>query len=103
MRQHLKSCQAVIIDLRGNCGGVMDAATEIAAYFLPYGKFIAQFASADGTVRCATSANRRPELQTALCILVDGITASASELLAAALEEHGQAVVWGGRTFGKVR
>jgi carboxyl-terminal processing protease len=102
MQHELSACQAIIIDLRGNCGGMVGTAADIAASFLPYGTVISRLTRADGTMHNLKSLNRLPNMHTALCIVVDGKTASASEALAAALADHGRAVVWGRPTFGKV-
>lgn len=93
----------LIIDLRGNPGGYLDVAVNIASWFVDEGKVIV---SEDfGT-------NRKPVIYRShgpklfsdkleLVVLVDDGSASASEILAGALKEHGIATVVGERTFGK--
>jgi len=93
----------MLLDLRGNPGGYLDAAVNMASWFIDEGKVIVSEDFAD---------NRKPNVfrshgpkifddRLALVILVDGGSASASEILAGALREHGVATLVGERTFGK--
>ena len=102
MRTSLNNCTSLIIDLRGNSGGVVMSATDIAAYFLPRGSILTRFAMSSGVIKTMTSLNRRPNTHLPICVLVDDRTASSCEILAAALAENGRAVVWGKSTLGKV-
>jgi carboxyl-terminal processing protease len=92
--------QSLILDLRGNPGGLVDAAVHVTARFIPAGVV----ASARGQLR---SANRTFEAHHAaavtgpLVVLIDGQTASAAELVAGALKEHDRATLVGQTTFGK--
>jgi carboxyl-terminal processing protease len=97
----------LIIDLRGNPGGYLDQAWEMASFFLPLGKTV---------VTEDFGSNRDPEIMRSqgqdffkgyflknpnLLILVDGGSASASEILAGALRDHDAAKLVGSKTFGK--
>ncbi len=97
----------LILDLRGNPGGVLDAALEIADMFLD-GGVIASVKGREGArpisgirdqVYSAHSAGTLPDFP--LIVLVNGASASASEIVAGALADHDRAVVLGTRTFGK--
>ena len=97
----------LILDLRGNPGGVLDAALEIADMFLD-GGVIVSVKGREGArpvsgirdqVYTARSAGTLPDFP--LIVLVNGASASASEIVAGALADHGRAVVLGTRTFGK--
>ncbi|HSN97888.1 MAG TPA: S41 family peptidase [Candidatus Nanopelagicales bacterium] len=92
--------RAVLLDLRGCPGGDLDAALRLAEDFLPRGAHLATLVDADGD-EVPWRARRDPAWTFPLVILVDAGTASAAEVLAAALRAHGRALLAGGRTFGK--
>jgi carboxyl-terminal processing protease len=94
----------LIIDLRNNPGGYLDAAVDIASYFVPQGKIIVRENTGDVApeklYRSAGSDIILPSnLQ--MILLVNNGSASASEILAGALSEHGVAKLVGTKTFGK--
>lgn len=99
-----RGINALIIDLRNNPGGVVDAAIKIANLFLPDGEPIV-------TTKHKADAGRKDSLIIAssdsvkytypLVILVNEGTASAAEILSAALKENDRAVLVGQKTFGK--
>jgi carboxyl-terminal processing protease len=93
----------MILDLRGNPGGYLDAAVNISSWFIDEGKVIVSEDFGD---------KRKPEVYRShgpraftdklqLIVLVDGGSASASEILAGALQEHKIATLVGDQTFGK--
>jgi carboxyl-terminal processing protease len=99
---------AVVIDLRGNAGGLLSAAVEVCDLLLDDGVIVStrgrfdRAAEADGGLRDVRRATRGTVLaDVPLAVLVDGLTASAAEVVAACLQDHGRAVVVGSRTFGK--
>jgi carboxyl-terminal processing protease len=91
----------LVLDLRNNPGGVLDAAVDVADLFLDAGVIVsAQGRTADSRFR--RSAHRGDILDGAeLVVLVNHGSASASEIVAGALQDHGRAVIVGTRTFGK--
>jgi carboxyl-terminal processing protease len=92
---------SLIIDLRGNGGGIFHQAVEIGEYFLPAGAVIvSQSGRNPGDTQTWRSANQNPE-KLPVTVLVDGSTASASEILAGALQDNDRALIVGERTFGK--
>ncbi|MGH9946137.1 MAG: S41 family peptidase [Pyrinomonadaceae bacterium] len=96
-----KGMSSLIIDLRGNGGGIMDEAIKIAENFLPFGQtIVSQRGRYVSENRVWRSQNRRSETLP-LVLLVDNDTASASEILVAAMQDNDRAVVIGKRTFGK--
>jgi carboxyl-terminal processing protease len=93
--------QALILDLRNNPGGVLDAAVEVSDAFLDDGLIV----SADGRIeeaRFSMSAHPGDLLHGApLAVLVNGGSASASEIVAGALKDHHRALIMGSNTYGK--
>lgn len=94
--------RAVVIDVRGNGGGAVDAAIGVAELFLPDGAEIFSTRGRGGEVLSRYQAwGGAPFGDLPLAVLIDRDSASASELLAAALQDHGLAVVVGERSYGK--
>ena len=94
----------LILDLRGNPGGYLDAAWDMASWFLPAGKtVVTEDFGKNGAPKVYYSKGYNIFANTNLkmMILVDGGSASASEILAGALEENGVAKLVGSKTFGK--
>lgn len=91
---------ALVLDLRGNLGGVLRSATRIANRFLR-GGLIVSHEGRDTTQRYEANESEATLAGMPLAILVDKESASASEVLAAALQEHRVAVTVGMPTFGK--
>lgn len=93
----------LVLDLRGNPGGYLDAAVEMASWFLPLGETVViEDYGADEDERVHRSKGYDiTEDDWRIAILVDGGSASASEILAGALREHEKAVLIGEQTFGK--
>ncbi|MFG2909245.1 S41 family peptidase [Kitasatospora sp. NPDC048286] len=88
----------VVLDLRGNSGGLVDEAAETAGIFLDGGA-VGSYQERGGTREL--TAPPGGDQRTPLVLLVDGGTMSAAELLAGALQDRSRAVVVGSRTFGK--
>lgn len=91
----------LVLDLRNNPGGVLDSAVDVSDLFLDSGIIV----TADGRAldsRFTRSAHRGDILDgAALIVLVNGGSASASEIVAGALQDHNRATIVGTRTFGK--
>ncbi|MFT5593864.1 MAG: carboxyl-terminal processing protease [Oceanicoccus sp.] len=99
--QPLKPLSGVILDLRNNPGGVLDAAVAVSDAFLESGLIVytkGRIANADVRYE-ATIDTPAPELP--LVVLINGGSASASEIVAGALQDHGRAVIMGTQSFGK--
>ena len=93
--------QKLILDLRGNGGGVLDEATEIADEFLAGDKLIT-YTEGKHVAKKEYRCRREGQFETgALVILADEGTASASEVLTGALQDWDRATVIGRRSFGK--
>lgn len=88
----------VVLDLRSNPGGLLEQAIQVADVFLPSGVIV----STIGRRQEVESADRNnDELDYPIVILIDGDSASASEIVAGALQDHGRAIVIGQPSFGK--
>ncbi|WP_258358805.1 S41 family peptidase [Moorella sulfitireducens] len=94
-----RGARGLILDLRGNPGGYLDAALETASLFLLPGKPVVQLLGRDNKVTLLQS--RGPGQDLPVVILVDRDTASAAEVLAGALQANHAALLIGTRTYGK--
>ena len=94
--------QRLILDLRGNGGGIIDEAIQIVSYFVPKDT---EVVSTKGKIERSNSSYKTqtspifPNIP--LVVLVNGQSASASEIVAGALQDLGRATIVGERTFGK--
>ncbi|MEI6400108.1 MAG: S41 family peptidase [bacterium] len=93
----------LIIDLRGNPGGYLESAVDIASWFLPKEAVVVSedFGTKKDPVIYHSSGYNIFNENLKMIILVDGGSASASEILAGALKEQGKAKLVGTKTFGK--
>ncbi len=93
--------KSLILDLRGNGGGIVDQAVKVAEKFLPAGTLIlTQRGRSRIDNRVWKSKNTNPE-QMPLVVLVNEDTASASEIVAGAFQDDDRAMIVGEKTFGK--
>ena len=100
MSLHNQGMESLILDLRGNPGGLLTAAIAISDRFLPAGTIV----STKGRTAADNTKEQAQYAQTwkmPLVVLIDRNSASASEILAAAIQENGRGVVVGERSYGK--
>jgi len=90
----------LILDLRHNSGGLLEAAVDVSSTFLRDGVVLYE-QRAEGKEKVYPVRHRPVVFDGPLIILVDGATASASEIVAGALQDQGRAVLFGEKTFGK--
>jgi carboxyl-terminal processing protease len=90
--------QGIVLDLRNNPGGYIDQAIEVAKRFVPQGPIV-NLVSKDGKTQTYTSDSEPSPFS--LVVLVNGGSASASEILAGAIKDRNAGVLVGERTFGK--
>jgi carboxyl-terminal processing protease len=98
-----RGMRQLILDLRGNPGGLLDQAIKVAEVFLPPGEKIVEVRGRDDQIgeRVYESPdNNAPEMMP-LVILINHRTASASEVVAGALQDHSRAEIVGENSFGK--
>ena len=95
----------LIIDLRGNPGGFIDAATDMASWFLPKDAVIVRERRTPNEPEYLYLSSGHvlfnDETEPEIVVLVDKNSASASEIFAGALQDHGKATIVGEHTFGK--
>jgi carboxyl-terminal processing protease len=100
-RLQKEGAKSLVIDLRGNGGGIVDEAIEISNLFLKPGVEIASVRGREGPPQLFTSRGQPLAPTIPLVIMIDGYTASASEIVAGALQDHDRALLVGTRSFGK--
>lgn len=103
LREFIQSgASKLVLDLRGNPGGYLEVAVDMASWFLPQGKIVVSEAEKAGGGKVYRSKGYNVFAdKLRFVILVDGGSASAAEILAAALAQHGIATLVGTKTFGK--
>jgi carboxyl-terminal processing protease len=98
---HAQGMQSLVLDLRNNPGGFLDQAIRVSEKFLQRGQTILTQKGRNGLGdKTYDSSNRTPDT-TPLVILVNGNTASASEIVAGAMQDHDRALIVGQTSFGK--
>ncbi len=90
----------LVLDLRGNPGGLLDAGVDVASHFLDGGPVVIE-RQANGSQRTYNARAGGDALQAPLVVLVDNGTASAAEIVAGALQDRGRARLVGAKTYGK--
>ena len=105
LKEYTKSgTRKLVLDLRGNPGGFLQSAVSIGSYFLDAGEVIVRENFGDGSAEELYRSQGRTLGKFApeeMIVLIDGGSASASEILAGALSQHGVAILMGQTTFGK--
>ncbi len=97
-----KGARSLVLDLRGNGGGLAIEAVHIVNLFVPKGKLILQMKGKTQSANSSYTTRHEPkDLQIPLVVLVNGQSASSSEITCGALQDLDRAVVMGERTFGK--
>jgi carboxyl-terminal processing protease len=97
-----KQVKGLVLDLRGNPGGLLRSAVEVAGLFLPQGTLVVYTQGREDTERENYRTSIPPHrLDPKLVVLVNRGSASASEIVAGALQDHGRARLVGQPTFGK--
>ncbi|MGB0415485.1 MAG: S41 family peptidase [Coraliomargarita sp.] len=93
--------KALVLDLRENPGGRLDTAARVAELFLEQGQTIVTIEARRGIVEEIRAAEPDQRFEQEVVILIDNNSASASEIVAGALRDHGRAVLVGEQSFGK--
>lgn len=97
-----RQLKGFVLDLRGNGGGLMNEAVDIVNLFIPKGKAVVSMKGKAANANSMHPTTNDPvDLEIPLAILVDGNSASASEIVAGAIQDYDRGVIIGQRTFGK--
>lgn len=94
--------QNIVLDLRGNGGGLVESAVDIVGFFVPKGTEVVRTKGRDASIEKVYKTTHTPIFpDIPLAILIDGGTASASEIVSAAVQDLDRGVLIGSRSFGK--
>ncbi len=93
--------QQLVLDLRGNPGGLLDQAIKVASHFVPRNRAVVSVRSRDEENNREYKNVYYDPINQPLVVLVNGNSASASEIVAGAIQDHGRGLVVGETTFGK--
>ncbi|MCH7974051.1 MAG: S41 family peptidase [Bacteroidetes bacterium] len=97
-----KTIKSIVLDLRGNPGGLLDVAVNLCDDFLPKGNLIVTTLGREKTNENKFYSLHKPLIENAkIVVLINGASASASEIVSGALQDHDQAVIVGTKSFGK--
>lgn len=102
LKQDTPHLQGVILDLRGNGGGLMNEAVDLVNIFVKRGEMIVETKGKTASRNTKSYTTQQPaDLNIPLAVLVDGSSASSSEIVSGSLQDLDRAVVIGSRTLGK--
>jgi carboxyl-terminal processing protease len=93
--------QQLVLDLRGNPGGLLDQAIRVASHFIGRGKTVVSVRSRDANNNYEYKNTLYDPVNYPLVVLTNGNTASASEIVAGAIQDYGRGLIVGETTFGK--
>ena len=93
--------QQLVLDLRGNPGGLLDQAIKVASHFVPRNRAVVSVRGRDSDKNREYPNVFYDPVEFPLIVLVNGNSASASEIVAGAVQDHGRGLVVGETTFGK--
>jgi len=96
-----KGVKGIILDLRGNPGGLLDSAVDVSSLWLPHGTKVLEEKRGGETIKTYTARGNPIFENMPTVVLVDGGSASASEIVAGALHDNKAATIIGEQTFGK--
>ncbi len=97
-----KEIKSVVLDLRGNPGGLLDVAVDICENFLPKNTLVVSTKGRDDASKKSYYSTQEPLVGNArLVVLINGNSASASEIVSGAIQDHDRGVLIGTKSFGK--
>ncbi len=96
----IKASNGLIFDIRENPGGTLASAIEVGSAFIEDGVLLRQV-SRDDSEEVTRASGDYAAIDVPIVVLVDESSASASEVIAGAMQDHGRAIILGERTFGK--
>ena len=95
------NASGIIIDLRSNPGGLLQTVVDVTSRFLDEGLLVVSIRDNEGNLEKLKANNQRITTDLPMVVLVDSFSASGSEVLSGALQDHGRATIAGSMTFGK--
>ncbi|MCW8838060.1 MAG: S41 family peptidase [Thiovulaceae bacterium] len=101
IKKHEGKTKGIILDLRNNPGGLLDQAVGLVDLFVNEGIVVSQKGRKDSDKQVYTAKSSETISNVPLVVLVNGGSASASEIVSGALQDHKRAIVVGEKTFGK--
>ena len=101
IKQHKSMTKGIILDLRNNPGGLLDQAVGTVDLFVDSGKIVSQEGRRKAEDKIYTATSSATLTKVPMVVLVNGGSASASEIVSGALQDHKRAVLVGEKTFGK--
>ena len=101
LKRHMKHDKGIILDLRNNPGGLLDQAVGLVDTFVSKGNIVSQKGRDASENRAYDARSSTTVTDAPLVVLVNGGSASASEIVSGALQDHKRAVIIGENTFGK--
>ncbi|MBT3388555.1 MAG: S41 family peptidase [Desulfobacula sp.] len=108
VKKHLEELESedegikgLVMDLRDNPGGLLDQAVKISDLFLTQGDIVSIKGRSEANTKVFEATQKDPERAYPIVILINGGSASASEIVAGALQDHSRALVLGTKSFGK--
>lgn len=101
LREQHQQLKGAVLDLRNNPGGLLEQAVRVSDLFIASGLIVSTVGRDKNRIEREFAQKRNTYLDFPLVVLVNGGTASASEIVAGALQDHGRGLVVGTTTFGK--
>ena len=101
IKKHKKTTKGIVLDLRNNPGGLLDQAVELVDIFVDSGKIVSQKGRHENDDKTYSATSSATLTKVPLVVLINGGSASASEIVSGALQDHKRGVLVGENTFGK--
>ncbi|NPA60611.1 MAG: S41 family peptidase [Epsilonproteobacteria bacterium] len=101
IQKRRKTTKGIILDLRNNPGGLLDQAVGLVDIFVDDGQIVSQKGRKESEQKIYSASSSNTLTKVPLVVLVNGGSASASEIVSGALQDHKRAVLVGEKTFGK--
>ncbi|QSZ42432.1 PDZ domain-containing protein [Sulfurimonas aquatica] len=101
IKKRKATTKGIILDLRNNPGGLLDQAVDLVDLFVDKGDIVSQKGRQESDAKTFTASSRATLTKVPMVVLINGGSASASEIVSGALQDHKRAVLVGENTFGK--
>ncbi|CAI6145528.1 MAG: Carboxy-terminal processing protease CtpA [uncultured Sulfurimonas sp.] len=101
INKHRATTKGIVLDLRNNPGGLLDQAVNLVDIFVDEGDIVSQKGRKESDKKVYTATTRATLTKVPLVVLINGGSASASEIVSGALQDHKRGILIGQNTFGK--